>query len=165
MPKKAAVALLKAGVKKMGSNDRKNIELEYAQIKSDLEGREGEGTESSRPDLLQDKFRLVARKKQIEDILNKDDDLKAQNGGDRDRIQSRINDLEGKIHNGQLSAREEAVMPRNSQEFEMAVKKQIAHQKAHLGNIQEWQQLKRRQEPENPMADDVALLLDTKTTH
>ena len=157
MPKKAAVALLKAGVQKMGSNDRKMIEAEYAQIKSDLEGREGEGTESSRPDLLQEKFRLVARKKQIEDILNKDDDLTSK-GGDKDRTWRRAKELAGKISNGQLSAREEAVMPRDSQSFEQAVKKQIAHQKAHLKDIQEWQQLKRRLEPENPMCDDVSLL-------
>ena len=112
MPKKAAVALLKAGVQKMGSNDRKTIELEYAQIKADLEGREGEGTESSRPDLLQEKFRLVARKKQIEDILNKDDDL-CSKGGDKDRAWRRAKELKDQISNGALSAREEATMPRD----------------------------------------------------
>ena len=157
MPKKAAVALLKAGVQKMGSNDRKTIELEYAQIKADLEGREGEGTESARPDLLQEKFRLVARKKQIEDILNKDDDL-CSKGGDKDRAWRRAKELKDQISNGALSAREEATMPRESQSFEQAVKKQMAHQKANLKKIQEWQQLKRRIEPENPMCDDVMLL-------
>ena len=165
MATKAAVALLKAGVVKMAAHERKGREEELAQIVSDLDSRDGKEGDQARPDLLQEKFRLIARRKQIEEMLNRDDDLCAADGSDRDRIQSRVKDLEGRIRNGMLTAREEATMPRNAQEFEMAVKKQIAHQKAKLKDIQAWQQLKRRLEPENPMSDDVALLHNTKTTH
>ena len=158
MAKKAAVALLKAGVRKMAAHERKNMEAELAQIIGDLDSRDGKEGDNARPDLLQEKFRLVARKKQIEEMLNKDDDLAAHTDGDKDRAWRRAKELQGKISNGQLSAREEATMPKNAQDFEMAVKKQIAHQKANLKDIQEWQQLKRRLEPDNPLADDVGLL-------
>ena len=157
MARKAVTALLKAGVKKMGSNDRRVVEEELKQIADDLGGR-GNPEEESRPDLLQEKFRLVARKKQIEEMLNKDDDLVSSAPGDKDRTWRREKELRAEISNGQLTARQEATMPKNAQDFEIAVKKQIAHQKANLGKIQEWQQLKRRLEPENPMCDDVMLL-------
>lgn len=164
MPKKAAVLLMKNGVQKMAPSERANVEAQLAQITDDLDGKEKRsGEDNARPDLIQDKFVLIAKKKKLEEILNKDDDLKAKNGGDRDRQQSEINELQELIRNGQLSAREEALMPKNSQDFEAAVKKQIAHQKAQLTRIQRWQQLKRMQEPENPMADNVALLRETKT--
>ncbi len=159
MARKAAAALLKQGVRKMAASERKNLEAELAQIIGDLDSKGGQDGDEARPDLLQEKFRLTARRKQIEDMLNKDDDLCAADGGDRDRLESRIKDLETRIKNGLPTARESAYMPRNAQDFEIAVKKTMAHQKAHLKDIQEWQQLKRRQEPENPMSDDVSLLL------
>ena len=41
---------------------------------------------------------------------------------------------------------------------EMAVRKTVFSQKTNGADIRLWQQLKRRLEPDNPLADDVGLL-------
>ena len=158
MARNVTEAALREGAKKMGAKEREACEQELEQHKADLEGKEQEH-EGSRPDLLQEKLRIQKRVKFLEEMLNKDDDLKACSGAERDRLSKTAEELAAKIKNGNLSHREESYRSHVSpQDFELAVRKQIAHQRAQLKNIQAWQQIKRRLEPDNPMADNVGLL-------
>ena len=158
MARKITEALLRQGAKKMGAKEREACEDELANHKSDLAGKEQEH-EGSRPDLLQETGRIKHRIKFLEEMLNKDDDLKACSGAERDRLVKQADSLARTISNGMLSAREESTRQiKDPQAFELAVRKQIAHQRAQLQNIQAWQQIKRRLEPDNPMADNVGLL-------
>ena len=158
MARKITEALLRQGAKKMGAKEREACEEELANHKADLAGKEQEH-EGSRPDLLQETGRIKHRIKFLEEMLNRDDDLKAASGAERDRLVKQAAELEVKIKKEMLTPRQEALRSHvNPQDFEMAVRQQMAHQKNQLKNIQAWQQIKRRLEPENPMADNVGLL-------
>ncbi len=157
MTRRAVEALGREGTRKMAVVERQAIERELQEIIDDLSGRQQEG-EGSRPDLMQEKGRLLSRKKAIEEQLNRDDDLKANSGAERDRLVGEIKELEHRIKNGLPTEREQAVRSVNSSDYERAVQKTVAHQRSRGNDIRKWQELKRRLEPDNPMADDVGLL-------
>jgi hypothetical protein len=157
MTTKVAQTLRKEGVRVMGSNERKYLLDELERIKQDLDPNSKTDETESRPGLLQNRPSMLARKKQIEEMLNKDDDIRAHSGGDRDRLVSEIRKLEDIIKKNRLTAREEALKP-GTMDFERAVEKQMYDQKHNGQNIIKWQQLKRMLEPDNPLADDVRLL-------
>ncbi len=157
MARRAVVALRAAGVEKMGHTDRKAVEAELQSIMDDLNGKQQDG-EGSRPELLQEKGRILVRKKKLEEMLNKDDDLKANSGAERDRLVTQIRDLESRIKKNLPSDREQAYRGAAGFDYEMAVRKTVFSQKTNGADIRLWQQLKRRLEPDNPMADDVGLL-------
>ncbi len=158
MARKIVEALAREGAKKMGANERKACEAELQQINDDLKGKTEEG-EGSRPEMLQEKGRILGRKRFLEEMLNKDDDLKAASGAERDRIFKKVEELELRIKKEQPTDREQAYRSAsNAQDFELAVRKTVAHQRQRGDDIRAWQQLKRRLEPDNPLADDVGLL-------
>ena len=157
MATKVQEALIKSGVQKMSATERKAAEEELQRIMDDLNGKQQDG-EGPRPELLQQKGALLRKKRTIEERLNKDDDLKASSGAERDRIAARVKVLEGKIKREMPTEREQAQRSTAGYSFEMAVRKTVAHQKDRGADIREWQQLKRRLEPDNPLADDVGLL-------
>ncbi len=157
MARKTVVALQAEGAQKMGATERKAAEAELQQHMDDLAGKAQDG-EGSRPDLLQDKGHILRRKRQLEEMLNKDDDLKAANGAERDRLVAQIKVLEGRIKKELPSDREQALRSVAGFDFEMAVRKTVSHQQMRGADIRLWQQLKRRLEPDNPLADDVGLL-------
>ena len=153
MARKAVVALLKEGGKKMGATERKAAEDELQRHMDDLAGKQQEG-EGSRPELLQNKGQILIRKRQLEKMLNKDDDLKAANGAERDRLYKQVKALEEEIKRELPTDREQARRQNEGFDFEMAVRKTVFHQKNFGSKIQLWQQLKRRL----CESDDVGLL-------
>ncbi len=157
MARKVVAALVKAGAQKMGATERKAAEAELQQHLDDLGGKQQDG-EGSRPELLQNKGQILIRKRQLEEMLNKDDDLKAASGAERDRLYKQVKDLEAKIKKNLPSDREQARRSTSGFDFEMAVRKTVFSQKTDGADIRLWQQLKRRLEPDNPLADDVGLL-------
>ena len=157
MARKVVVALTKMGAQKMGATERKAAEAELQQHMDDLAGKSQDG-EGSRPELLQNKGHILVRKRQLEEMLNKDDDLKASSSAERDRLYSQVKVLEEKIKKNLPSDREQAKRQTAGFDFEMAVRKTVFSQKNDGADIRLWQQLKRRLEPDNPLADDVGLL-------
>lgn len=157
MPRKVVAALRAEGTQKMASGERKAVEDELQQLLNDLGGKQQDG-EGSRPELLQEKGRLLTRKRKLEEMLNKDDDLKASNGAERDRLHKQVKVLEEKIKKNLPTDREQARRQTAGFDFEMAVRKTVFSQKTNGADIRLWQQLKRQLEPENPLADDVGLL-------
>ena len=157
MARKVVAALRSEGTQKMGATERKTVEEELQQLLNDLNGKQQDG-EGSRPELLQEKGRLLTRKRKLEEMLNKDDDLKASNGAERDRLYKQVKDLEEKIKKNLPDEREQARRSTAGFDFEMAVRKTVFSQKTNGADIRLWQQLKRQLEPENPLADDVGLL-------
>ncbi len=156
MARKTVVALRQAGVEKMGYADRKNAEDKLQQIIDDLNGKQQEG-EGSRPDLLQEKGRLLVERKRLEEKLNQDDDLKAVNSGERDRLLHREKELRERIKKNRLTP-QQAALRSGSFDFEMAVKQTI-YGEQHDGALKrEWQQIKRRLEPDNSNADNIDLI-------
>jgi hypothetical protein len=157
MANKVVATLIKEGVRKMGADERKRVVMELQEIEDTLSGRPNGEENYSKPQSLQNKPALIAKKKKLEEMLNKDDDLTAKDGNERDRINARVKELEEIIKKERLTRREEALKP-GSGDFEAAVQKQIWNEKNMGKLILEWQTLKRRLEPENPLADNVALL-------
>lgn len=157
MPRKVVAALVKAGAQKMGATERKAAEAELQRHMDDLAGKAQDG-EGSRPELLQNKGQILIRKRQLEEMLNQDDDLKAANAGERDRLSKEVKRLEEKIKRNLPSDREQARKQSQGFDFEMAVRKTVFSQRTDGADIRLWQQLKRRLEPDNPLADDVGLL-------
>lgn len=157
MARKVVAALRAAGTQKMGATERKAVEDELQQILNDLNGKQQDG-EGSRPELLQEKGRLLTRERKLEEMLNKDDDLKAANGAERDRLYKQVKALEESIKKNLPTDREQARRSTAGFDFEMAVRKTVFSQKTNGADIRLWQQLKRQLEPENPLADDVGLL-------
>ncbi len=157
MARKVVAALVSAGAQKMGATERKAAEAELQQIMDDLGGKQQDG-EGSRPELLQEKGRILVRRKKLEEMLNKDDDLKANSGAERDRLYRQVKALEEKIKKNLPSDREQGRRSTMGFDFEMAVRKTVHSQKTDGADIRLWQQLKRRLEPDNPLADDVGLL-------
>ena len=157
MARRVVTALVKAGAQKMGATERKAAEAELQRHMDDLAGKAQDG-EGSRPELLQNKGQILIRKRQLEDMLNKDDDLKAANGAERDRLYKQVKVLEEKIKKNLPTDREQARRQTSGFDFEMAVRKTVVSQKTDGADIRLWQQLKRRLEPDNPLADDVGLL-------
>lgn len=157
MARKVVVALRAEGTQKMAAGERKAVEGELQQLVDDLGGKQQDG-EGSRPELMQEKGQLLTRKRRLEEMLNKDDDLKAANGAERDRIYKRVKVLEEKIKKNLPSDREQAQRSVAGFDFEMAVRKTVFSQQTNGADIREWQQLKRQLEPDNPLADDVGLL-------
>lgn len=157
MARRVVTALVKAGAQKMGATERKAAEAELQQHMDDLSGKAQEG-EGSRPELLQDKAAVLRRKKQLEEMLNRDDDLKAANGAERDRLVKQIKELEARIKKNLPSDREQALRSTVGFDFEQAVRKTVFSQRTNGADIRLWQQLKRRLEPDNPLTDDVGLL-------
>ena len=164
MARRLAEAAMREGAQKMGAAERKACEAELMEIIESLKpvanvGNKPQDEDVSRPELLQEKGRIQARKRFLEDLLNKDDDLKAVSGAERDRLMGRIRVLEDKIKREMPTDREQSLRVATSpQDFEAAVRKTVAHQRDRGNDIREWQQLKRRLEPDNPMADNVGLL-------
>jgi hypothetical protein len=164
MARRLVEAALKEGAQKMGAAERKACEAELSEIIESLKpaanvGNKPQDEDVSRPELLQEKGRILGRKRFLEELLNKDDDLKAVSGAERDRLAGRIRVLEDKIKKEMPTDREQAFRSaKDPQDFEAAVRKTVAHQRERGNDIREWQQLKRRLEPDNPMADNVGLL-------
>lgn len=157
MARKVVEALSRENAQKMGATERKAAEAELHQIMDDLGGKAQDG-EGSRPELLQEKGRYLTRKRKLEEMLNKDDDLKAVSGAERDRLYSQVKILEERIKKELPSDREQSQRQTAGFDFEMAVRKTVSHQQTRGADIRLWQQLKRRLEPDNPLADDVGLL-------
>ena len=154
---KLGAVLQKMGVKVMSATERKGTEDELAQIKNDLNPQGRDAESEAAPHLLKSRPAMIVRQRQLEEILNKDDDLRAHSGGERDRILSELKPLEEILKKERLTQRELALKP-GSGDFEMAVKKQMYDQKHNGANLLRWQQLKRMLEPDNPLADNVELL-------
>lgn len=157
MARRIVGALVREGAQKMGATERKAAEAELQQHLDDLGGKAQDG-EGSRPELLQNKGAILIRKRQLEEMLNKDDDLKANSGAERDRLYAQVKVLEDRIKKELPTDREQAYRGTAGFDYEMAVRKTVAHQKTRGADIRLWQQLKRRLEPDNPLADDVGLL-------
>jgi len=157
MARKVVAALVKSGAQKMGATERKAAEAELQRHMDDLAGKQ-QDHEGSRPELLQGKSAILIRKRQLEEMLNKDDDLKANSGAERDRLAKQVKELEERIKKNLPSDREQSYRQQAGFDFEMAVRKTVFSQKTNGAEIRLWQQLKRRLEPDNPLADDVGLL-------
>lgn len=157
MARKVVATLVRAGAQKMGATERKAAEAELQRHVDDLAGKAQDG-EGSRPELLQNKAQILIRKRQLENMLNQDDDLKANSGAERDRLNDQVKKLEEKIKKNLPSDREQAQRQSAGFDFEMAVRKTVFSQRTDGADIRLWQQLKRRLEPDNPLADDVGLL-------
>ena len=154
---KVAQLLVKSGVRVMGANERKDVEEKLKRINDDLDPNSKSEETDSRPNLLQNKAAILLEKRKLEEMLNKDDDIRAHSGGDRDRLYAREKEIRAILKKDRLSVREVSLKP-GSSDFESAVRKQM-YNETHNGKlILEWQQIKRRLEPENPLADDVGLL-------
>ena len=158
MPVKIAEAVHKEGIKKLSVEDRKAIENEVSELEEQLTRAEPGNDTAPRPDMLQMIPQLKQKKKNLEEMLNKDDDLIAK-GPDKDILKKRVKEIEAIIKKDMPTEREQQLREKAGMDFERAVIKTQDHQKRYGGLIQEWQELKRRLEPEDPNAADTRNLL------
>ena len=158
---KLATAVHAEGLRKMGVRDRQAMEEKLKVLKDQMarpvEDR-NDTKDRARPDLIQEPDKVRREIKKIEELLNKDDDLVAH-GGDKDALVAKLKTLCGIIKKEALTEREEACRPTKMQDYNKAVEKQVAHQRAHLKHIQEAQELGKRLEPLDPEAGNIKALL------
>jgi len=156
-----AKAVHKEGLKKMSVRDRQALEEKMALLKDQLTRPvedKNDTQDRARPELLQEPDKVRRELKKIEELLNKDDDLIAL-GPEKDQLVVRLKELCARIKKEALTAREEAAKPSNQQDYNHAVNKQVAHQRAQLKHIQEAQEIGKRLEPLDPEAGDIKKLL------
>lgn len=157
MGSKLVDAVHSQGLTKMAPEDRQALESELKDITEQLTPNIQPGANSApRPDLLQDAPKLRRRKGQIEELLNKDDDLIAK-GPERERLDKRRKEIEAVIKKEMPTERQQRLGGKSS-DFEKAVQQTMFHQNKYGVLIREWQEIMRRLEPHDPDASDTRKL-------
>lgn len=154
-----AAAIHGEGIKKMAFDQRQALEVQLKELKEQLGRAEGADGTAPKPELLQGAGELRRRIKGLEELLNKDDDL-IPKGAEKDRVVARLKEIETIIKKELPSERTQRMTVRSNgdRDFNRAVEQTVHHQKKYGKLIEEWQELRRRLEPENPEAADVELL-------
>jgi hypothetical protein len=155
---KLQAAVHAAGRTKMTLPERQAVEKEVRDLDAQLRGggaASGDPTEN-RPDMLQNRPALLARKKKLEDLLNMDEDLVAK-PGDRARLSAEAKAIEERVGKNMLTERErtERMTGKRSQEYESAVQKTVFQQRQNLKDLQRWQEIMRQLYPDDPTACDI----------
>jgi Mg2+ and Co2+ transporter CorA len=149
----------KEGIRKMSTTERKQVEREINELEDQLKQTESSDGTTPRPQHLQAVPQIKARITKLESLLEKDDDL-IPTGSEKDRLLLRKKELEAIIKKEMPTEREQAMRVSISQQaFEEAVNKTVHHQKKYGAFIQEWQEICRRLEPDDPNAGDTRKLL------
>ncbi len=153
-------AVHKDGQTKMSTHARQATAQQLTDLKSQLQRVESKDGVTSRPDMLQSVPHIKRRIAQLEEVLNRDDDLVAKDTGERTKLSDRKKEIEAIIRKEMPSEREQALRVNiNERDFNRAVEKTISHQQRYGKLIQEWQEIMRRLEPDDPTAADTRKLL------
>lgn len=149
---KVVAAIKASGFKKMDIMDRTALEQELNELKAQLVSSEPGAGDSARPDLLQDKPGLIKKIKSIEESLNKDDDLIATGDNDRAKLSARKKEIEAIITKEMPTARQQALRETAGRDFNKAVEQTMMHQRKYGALMNEWQDIMKRLEPNDPDA-------------
>lgn len=134
-------------ITKMSTDEVAGLKQEVEEREEILKNVDGLGTE------LQDKSRMAEDVRRKKMIIQRDEDMAAR-GKDKDRIAREIRDLEEQVVSERPTT-EEMNYPLGSRESQRAVEKNIAFHKKHGATMVKIQDLRRRLEPEDPMAGNL----------
>ena len=149
----------KEGLRKMAVEDRKAVVDELSVLKDQLKRSEDVNKTESRPDVLQNVANIKKRVRQLEESLNKDDDL-IPKGAAQNPLKKRAEELEALIKKDMPSERQQKIRSiDDASGFEKAVEQTMHHERKYGKMIEEWQEIMRRLEPEDPGACSVQRLM------
>lgn len=158
-----AGAIRKEGLRKLSLPERQAMEKELSELSEQLKPGQrdplargqGDGT-VSRPDKLQDAAALQARKRKLEELLNKDEDLIAKGDNRRATLGQEAKELESRLAKHMLTEREAAYRQgQKPRDYEAAVQKTVYQQRTYIKDLQRWQEIMRQLFPDDPSACDV----------
>jgi beta-lactamase class A len=142
---------------KIGRTKQKLHESDRRSLNSDIERREQEilAKKDLNPDAdVSDLKKEIVHKKMI---LQHDDDLVPKSGNERDRLAARAKTIEDVLKKEMPTKREMWPKP-GSVESQQAVRHNLKFQEQRDGLCKEWQEIQKKLNPEDPYAQSLELI-------
>lgn len=136
---------------KMDPAERESLERRVAEREHELRPSESQGM-STDPTKLADKGRLRDQIEKDKRLLQHDEELGAR-GSEKDRLNRRRLEIEGQIIDKMPTKRE--MWCKDPNDHQRAVRHNLTFQEKFDPLVHEWQDIKRRLEPEDPAAHSL----------